>query len=101
VGLLDSALARPRNLLVDERPDIAGLAAAYAFGIAQNHPFVDRNKRVSFVVTDLFPDLNGYRLDLSDGGRRTRACGRRGREDDLRSGCKRPSSPSRLEFVLL
>jgi len=65
-GLLDSALARPRNLQAYERPDIAALAAAYAFGIVKNHPFVDGNKRVSFVVAELFLDLNGYRLDLSD-----------------------------------
>jgi death on curing protein len=65
-GLLDSALARPRNLLAYERPDIAGLAAAYAFGIVKNYPFVDGNKRVSFVATELFLDLKGYRLDLSD-----------------------------------
>ena len=64
--LLDSALARARNLQSYGRPDVAALAAAYAFGIVKNHPFIDGAKRVSFVVTELFLDLNGYRLDLSD-----------------------------------
>lgn len=46
-GLLDAALARPRNFLACAKPDAAALAAAYAFGIASNHPFVDGNKRTS------------------------------------------------------
>ena len=48
---LDSALARPRNAAAYGEPDIFALAAAYAFGIARNHPFVDGNKRSSAVVT--------------------------------------------------
>ncbi len=49
--LLASALARPQNLLVyaQPRPDLAALAAAYAYGIARDHPFVDGNKRTSLV----------------------------------------------------
>jgi death-on-curing protein len=62
-GLLDSALARPRNKFAyDPETDIAQLAAAYGFGLARNHPFVDGNKRIAFVATALFLRLNGYRL---------------------------------------
>lgn len=61
-GLLDSALARPLNLVAYGTPDIADLATAYASGLAQNHPFVDGNKRAAFLATGLFLMLNGYRL---------------------------------------
>lgn len=61
-GLLDSALARPLNLAVHGRPDIADLAAAYAGGISRNHPFVDGNKRTAFLSVGLFLALNGRRL---------------------------------------
>jgi death-on-curing protein len=47
-GLLDSALARPKNRWHYGETDLAALAAAYAFGIARNHPFVDGNKRAAF-----------------------------------------------------
>lgn len=65
-GLLESALHRPQHLQANASPDIADLAAAYAFGIARNHPFVDGNKRVSAVVTRTFLRLNGFDLDASD-----------------------------------
>ena len=60
-GLLDSALARPINLLAysEDRPDLAELAAAYAHGIVKNHPFVDGNKRVGYVVCRTFLIFNG------------------------------------------
>lgn len=61
-GLLDSALARAQNLAVYGEPDVAALAAAYGFGISQNHPFVDGNKRAAFLSVGLFLALNGYRL---------------------------------------
>jgi death-on-curing protein len=65
-GLLDSALSRPENLEAYSRPDIADLAASYAYGIARNHPFIDGNKRTSAVVAELFLDLNGYAFLMSD-----------------------------------
>ena len=65
-GLLQSALARPCHLLAYEDPDTAALAAAYAFGIARNHPFVDGNKRTAFTVMALFLALNGYELIADD-----------------------------------
>jgi death on curing protein len=67
-GLLSSALARPRNLQAyGEDVDAASLAAAYAFGLARNHPFLDGNKRAAFVVMELFLNLNGWILDADDG----------------------------------
>lgn len=61
-GLLDSALSRALNLVNYEEPDFADLAAAYAVGLAKNHPFVDGNKRVAFLALGLFLGLNGYKL---------------------------------------
>ena len=65
-GLLDSALARPRNLMAYRDPDAAALAASYAFGIARNHPFVDGNKRTALVVSETFLIDNGFALAASD-----------------------------------
>ena len=64
-GLLDSALARPLNLAVYEKPDVAALAASYAVGLAKNHAFVDGNKRAGFLAAGLFLHLNGRRLFAS------------------------------------
>ena len=65
-GLLDSAMARPVNLAGYGEPDVADLAAAYAFDIARNHPFVDGNKRTAAVVSETFLMLNGYELTATD-----------------------------------
>lgn len=64
MGLLESALARPKNLLAysEQAPSLAKLAAAYAKGIVANHPFVDGNKRTAFTVSVTFLSLNGLRL---------------------------------------
>jgi death on curing protein len=61
-GLLDSALARPENLAAYGEPDVAELAASYAFGLAKNHAFVDGNKRAAFLSIGLFVYANQYRL---------------------------------------
>ena len=61
-GLLDSALARPLNLVAYGSPDWAELAASYGVGLAKNHPFVDGNKRAAFLAVGLFLALNGRRL---------------------------------------
>ena len=61
-GLLDSALARPQNLVAYGSPDVADLAACYGVGVAKNHPFVDGNKRAAFLCVGLFLHLNGMRL---------------------------------------
>lgn len=65
-GALDSAMMRPRNLADYGDPDAAALAAAYAYGIARNHPFVDGNKRTAAVISETFLMLNGFRLTASD-----------------------------------
>jgi death-on-curing protein len=66
-GLLDSALARPKNVYAyaSQRPTIARMAAAYAFGIASNHPFMDGNKRTALVVSFVFLDVNGVQVDAT------------------------------------
>jgi death on curing protein len=66
-GLLLSALARPQNLLAygEPAPDLASLAAAYAYGIARNHPFVDGNKRTALVAARTFLILNGVDLEAT------------------------------------
>ena len=61
-GLLDSALARPLNLVAYGEPEAAALAAAYGFGLAKNHAFIDGNKRTAFLAVGLFLRLNGQRL---------------------------------------
>lgn len=65
-GLLESALARPLNLLACGTPDLPALATAYASGIVRDHPFADGNRRVSLVVTELFLALNGFALEATD-----------------------------------
>ena len=64
-GLIESALARPRNRWAyadDDSPDLATLAAAYGFGLAKNHGFRDGNKRVAFMAMYVFLGLNGQRI---------------------------------------
>ncbi len=58
-GLLDSALNAPRQLYHYEEADLVRLAAAYGFSLANNHPFVDGNKRIALAVVDVFLQLNG------------------------------------------
>ncbi len=65
VGLLESALARPVNRWAYGEDDPAILAAAYAFGIARNHPFADGNKRTAWVLARLFLALNGRGLTFT------------------------------------
>ena len=62
LGAIESAIARPVNLAAYGDPDAAALAAAYMYGLAKNHGFVDGNKRVAWVVGRLFLLDNGYGL---------------------------------------
>lgn len=62
LGALESALGRPVNKFAYGETDLASLAAAYAFGIARNHPFIDGNKRAAFVALMMFPRLNDLRF---------------------------------------
>ena len=68
LGALESALARPRNLLAygKKKPSLARLAAAYAFGIIKNHPFIDGNKRTALVVAFSFIEVNGIEIKASE-----------------------------------
>lgn len=63
-GALESALARPLNVALYDTPDAADLAAAYAFGLARNHPFADGNKRIAWIAARLFLADNGVRLSF-------------------------------------
>ena len=67
-GLLESAMARPQQLLAygEPPPDIADLAAALTYGLARNHPFVDGNKRTAAVCCETFIELNGAVLEADD-----------------------------------
>lgn len=65
-GMLEAALARPMNTYAYGETDLCVLAAAYAFGIARNHPFVDGNKRTAFLAAYVFLRLNGLQLDASE-----------------------------------
>jgi len=64
MGLLESAIGRPRNQFAysDPTPDVPVLAASYAFGIARNHAFIDGNKRTAYVVCRTLLILNGFDL---------------------------------------
>lgn len=66
VGMLESALFRPQQKEAYGDPDIADLAAAYLFGIAKNHPFVDGNKRTALAAADLFLYFNGFNLEADE-----------------------------------
>jgi death on curing protein len=65
-GMLESALDRPKNKWSYENVEIAELAAAYAFGIARNHPFVDGNKRTSLLALYTFLGVNGVDFDVPE-----------------------------------
>ncbi|MFM9977673.1 MAG: type II toxin-antitoxin system death-on-curing family toxin [Sphingomonadaceae bacterium] len=62
--MLESALGRPQNQWHYGSDDPAALAAAYAFGLARNHPFVDGNKRTAWVLARLFLAINGHELSF-------------------------------------
>ena len=66
-GLLESALARPRQRFAYQpKSTLFELAAAYGFGLARNHPFLDGNKRVALAMTALFLELNGFSLEAPE-----------------------------------
>ncbi|MXY58086.1 MAG: type II toxin-antitoxin system death-on-curing family toxin [Gammaproteobacteria bacterium] len=64
LGVIESALARPINLAGYADPDAADLAAAYAFGLAKSHGFVDGNKRTGWVAARLFLADNDFRIEF-------------------------------------
>lgn len=64
-GMLESALARPLNQWSYGEDDLCALAAAYAYGIARNHPFIDGNKRTAWVFARLFLRLNSQTISFT------------------------------------
>jgi death-on-curing protein len=66
IGMLDSALARPENFFSYRSPSLCELAAAYAFGLIKNHPFVDGNKRIGFAVAVTFLEINGRKFGATE-----------------------------------
>lgn len=65
-GLLESGLNRPRQIFAYEKPTLHQLAAAYAHGIVQNHPFLDGNKRTGFMATATFLEVNGLEFTATE-----------------------------------
>lgn len=65
-GLLESAMAGPRNQFLYGESDLFQIAAGYAFALTRNHPFVDGNKRTAFVAAGIFLELNGHQLQASE-----------------------------------
>jgi death-on-curing protein len=65
-GMFESAIARPQQLASYGKPEVWELAAAYAFGLVRNHPFVDGNKRIGFATATLFLEINGRRFRASE-----------------------------------
>jgi death-on-curing protein len=65
-GLLESALSKPQNLFAFSSPTLAQMAASYAAGIIQNHPFLDGNKRTGFMLAATFLELNGRTLAATE-----------------------------------
>lgn len=65
-GLLESAIARPRNLSAYRKATVFEVAAGYAYGIVRNHPFLDGNKRVALVCAFVFLDVNGWEVDAPE-----------------------------------
>ena len=95
-GLLESALGKPKNLFSYGRPSLFDLAAAYAFGIVKNHPFIDGNKRTGFMVAYTFLTRNGLELIASESGAAAAVLGLAANEiseaqfsDWLKDNCRR------------
>lgn len=65
-NLLESTLARPLNLAAYGKPTLFVLAAAYGYGLARNHPFLDDNRRIALASIDIFLQLNGYELTATE-----------------------------------
>ena len=65
-GMLESALGRPQQLYTYGTPDLCAMAAAYAFGLAKNHPYLDGNKRTAAITCELFLILNGIEFNVDE-----------------------------------
>jgi death-on-curing protein len=65
-NMLESALAKPRQLFAYGKPTLSDLAASYVFGVVKNHPFIDGNKRTGFMLGAGFLERNGYEFHASE-----------------------------------
>ena len=65
-NMLESALAKPRQLFAYGQPTMSDLAASYVFGVVKNHPFIDGNKRTGFMLDAGFLERNGYQFHASE-----------------------------------
>jgi death-on-curing protein len=65
-SLLESAMGKPQNIFAYGKPSLFDLAAAYAFGIVKNHPFIDGNKRAGFMAAYLFLEINGFEFTAGE-----------------------------------
>jgi death-on-curing protein len=65
-GMLESALGRPQQLYAYGSPDLCAMGAAYAFGLAKNHPYLDGNKRTAAITCELFLNLNGIEFSVDE-----------------------------------
>ena len=65
-NMLESALAKPRQLFAYGKPTMSDLAASYVFGVVKNHPFIDGNKRTGFLLGAGFLERNGYHFHASE-----------------------------------
>jgi death-on-curing protein len=65
-NMLESALAKPRQLFAYGKPTMSDLAASYVFGVVKNHPFIDGNKRTGFMLGAGFLERNGYEFHASE-----------------------------------
>ena len=65
-GMLESALGRPQQLYAYGSPDLCAMAAAYAFGLAKNHPYLDGDKRTAAITCELFLNLNGIEFSVDE-----------------------------------
>ncbi|HTY87633.1 MAG TPA: type II toxin-antitoxin system death-on-curing family toxin [Candidatus Acidoferrum sp.] len=65
-NMLESALAKPRQLFAYGKPSLADLAASYVFGVVKNHPFIDGNKRTGFMLGAGFLERNGHEFHASE-----------------------------------
>jgi len=64
--MFESALGRPQQAFAYGSPTLFELAAAYAYGLAKNHPFIDGNKRIAFMAAYSFLGLNGHEVDAPE-----------------------------------
>jgi death on curing protein len=65
-NLLESALAKPRQLFAYGKPSLSDLAASYVFGVVKNHPFIDGNKRTGFMLGVGFLERNGCEFHATE-----------------------------------